>query len=225
MYILVVTYPMLSLGLYLKEWTVAWVQTAKEWVIFYLSLHRGAKQVTVAGRRCIKLWPQATGNLPRCFTFHNSNDKTSPLHSNGNQYHGWQSFWLFVKLGRCQLQCIASDLIFIFISALAHTYSDYSGSFLSGWPWYDHTAHPNHRDKALPGRPSAYQSDPHGFISVILFHLNCSHWFSPCAASWTRSLSANIWAVGCLGTHGDEFSYYIVDNEKGQSAKDVSVAL
>lgn len=78
-----------------------------------LSLHHGAKQVTVVGRCVIKLWPHATGSVPRCFTFHNSNDKTSPLHSYGNQYHGWQSFWLSVKLGRCHLQCNASDLIFI----------------------------------------------------------------------------------------------------------------
>lgn len=31
---------------------------------------------------------------------------------------------LFVKLGQCQLHCIASDLIFIFISELENTYSD-----------------------------------------------------------------------------------------------------
>lgn len=89
-----------------------------ERVIFYLSLHGGTKQVTVVGKRWIQLWPQATGKLPKCFTFHNSNDKTSPLYSNGNQYHGWKSFWLHVKLGRCQLQCIASNLIFIW----EHTY-------------------------------------------------------------------------------------------------------
>lgn len=211
---------MLALRLYLKEWTVARVQTVKEWVIFYLSLHRGAKQVTAVGRRCIKLWPQATGNFPRCFTFHNSNDKTSPLHSNGNQYHGWQSLWLFVKLGRCQLQCIASDLIFIFISALADTYSDYSSSFLSGWPWYDHTAHPNHQDKALPGRPSVYMSDPHVFISIILFHLNCFHWFSP-LCSVVNSQPVSKYLDCRLFGH---IQYFIVDNEKGQSAKDLSAA-
>lgn len=38
-----------------------------------------------------------------------------------------------------------------------------------------------------------------------------------------QPVSEYFWTACCSGTLGDEFSYYNVDNEKGQSAKDLSV--
>lgn len=153
---------MLSLGLFLKEWTDAWGQTVKRWLIFYHSLHRGTKQQN-------NNWILTTGNLPRRITFHNSNDKTSPLNLNW-KYHSWQSFWFFVKLGWCQLQCSVSD----FIVSQCYNTRILIRAAVFCWAGLDTTTQLILTTKTFYSQDGfshiLYMSDSHCFISLILFH-------------------------------------------------------
>lgn len=123
------------------------------------------------------------------------------------------AIWLFVKLGRCQLQHTASDFD-LYLLLGARTPGVLSRAAVLCTAGLDTTAqlHANRRHAALPGRPLVRLIHA---ASYLLSRVLPSPHLSPRRVQRCE-LAACLQIFG-LGASGGDFSCYGADNEKTQS--------